>query len=362
MARAVETDPERFLARYANLPQSFGGRYVCSDLFKETFAPYRESPQSRGRYNAPVHNAAAVLASEQLRRLLVAGEPERDTVLLVTGIPGAGKTSAVLDGGEIPGHVRAVYEGQLADSATALAKVRQILEQGLKPVIYAIHTTPERALRNTLQRFTEMGRGASIETMAKIQGGLTQGLRRIQEQHGDTVALRIEDRRDFQHPTSLDGWSHLPVLESEGGYEHIRARLSAELERQRSAGLHDHAYHQALGREGRLPHPELSRTAPGGDEAHERRDRAQESRQEALLSAPHPEAAPNALDRLRRKADERALELAAEDPQVRPSLEDIGRQVEQERAAHNERQRQREVENEAERSSRDQDQDNGFEL
>jgi hypothetical protein len=74
------------------MEQSLGGRYVSADLFKETFEEYRASKDSRNRYNAPVHNSAAVLASEYLRRLISApGQRERDTVILLTGIPGAGR-------------------------------------------------------------------------------------------------------------------------------------------------------------------------------------------------------------------------------------------------------------------------------
>jgi len=38
VARQVERTPELYLARYCKDPRSMGGRYVNSDLFKETFA------------------------------------------------------------------------------------------------------------------------------------------------------------------------------------------------------------------------------------------------------------------------------------------------------------------------------------
>ena len=70
IARAIENDPEPFFARYLADPQSFEGRYVCSDLFKETFPEFSASNEARGRYNNPLHNSAAVLASEQFRRMV----------------------------------------------------------------------------------------------------------------------------------------------------------------------------------------------------------------------------------------------------------------------------------------------------
>ena len=98
---------------YVADPRSFGGRYIAADLFKETFAAYAESRESRNRYNAPVHNSAAVLSAEQFRRVLgQADDPACDTVVLLTGIPGAGKTSSVLAGGGLSPDTKAVFEGQ----------------------------------------------------------------------------------------------------------------------------------------------------------------------------------------------------------------------------------------------------------
>ena len=108
---------KKHIKRYCDDPRSFGGRYVAADLFKETFDQYAESKESRNLYNLPVHNAAAVLSAEQLRRLLAEGDPTRSRVVFLTGIPGAGKTSSVLVGSQatrsLPTHYRAIFEGQL---------------------------------------------------------------------------------------------------------------------------------------------------------------------------------------------------------------------------------------------------------
>ena len=95
VVRAVLADPERFLQRYLDHPDSHQGRYVSADLFKEMFDQFAESKEARGRYNAPVHNAAAVLSAEQFRRGLEKGRAEGTSVWFLTGIPGAGKTSRV---------------------------------------------------------------------------------------------------------------------------------------------------------------------------------------------------------------------------------------------------------------------------
>ena len=75
MARAVETDPEPFLAAYRVHPDTHGGRYVAADMMKEVFPEFSASREGRTTYNIPLHNSAAVLASEQFRRAVEGHEP-----------------------------------------------------------------------------------------------------------------------------------------------------------------------------------------------------------------------------------------------------------------------------------------------
>jgi hypothetical protein len=249
VAQAVERDPDGFLRRYLEDPRSMGGRFVNSDLMKETFEDYRRSKETRNRYNAPVHNAAAVLAAEQFRRAISdRSDLERDVALFLTGVPGAGKTTSVLVAGELPTHARVVYEGQLAIAAQAIEKIELALGAGLRPEITAVHLPAEQALRNTLRRFEMEGRGASIEAMASIQGRLTEGLAAVRERFGDAVKLRLFDRRGTMMAV-LSGWQHLPLLASEGSYDDIKRNLGEILERDYRAGrIGEEAYEQALGK------------------------------------------------------------------------------------------------------------------
>ncbi len=360
VAHAVETGADSFLDRYARLEQSHGGRYISADLFKETFEPYSRSKETRNRYNTPVHNAAAVLASEQLRRVLAQpAEPGREAVVLLTGIPGAGKTSAVIEhaevAGELPRHAHAVYEGQMADRQVAIEKVQEVIDAGFKPVIVAVHARPEQALENTLQRFDEVGRGAGIEVMARVQGDLPEGLEAVRERFGETVELRIIDRREFTEPTEWKGWEHLSVLRSEGNHEQIKQRLARHLERQRER-LTEAAWRQAAGL---APLPDR-RIDAGLDRGHEAsvpgRAAPQEDRQEALLSASPMSPATSALERLHARSEEIAARLAAEH-----QAERVREEGERQRALEGERS----LETQAGRERQEpliRDRDRGFEL
>ncbi len=247
--QSVQGNPERFIEQYKRDSRSFEGRYIAADLFKETFAEFSQSKDARNRYNAPVHNSAAVLSAELFRRALNDNShPERNTVVFLTGTPGAGKTSSVLSTGELPRSYLAVFEGQLSNPVTTQEKIQQVLDAGFKPVIIAVHVRPELALSNTLKRFDEEGRGASINVMSSIQGGLPASLGEAHKQFGSAVELNVIDHRDKMKPTTLTGWKNLPVLESEGNHDQIKQRLSNALEKLRRAGsISEPAYRQACG-------------------------------------------------------------------------------------------------------------------
>ena len=323
IARAIEADPEPFFARYLDNPQSFEGRYVCSDLFKETFPEFSASPAARARYNNPVHNSAAVLASEQFRRMVENNpHPEQDTVIFLTGVPGAGKTTAVLTNDRMDANTRVVYEGQLARPATVILKIQQVLDAGMTPLIVAVHTPSELALVNTLKRFEREGRGASIEAMASIQGGLPEGLAVIQEHFGDAVRFQLFDRRRGMNNTvQKEGWEYASKLLSEGDYEHIKHRLHAALEQHEATGTFSpDAIRQARGQATLARNQELS--APdGGQPQHAQPGRPQGQAQEAVGQGPQETARAESAQARAIEADQARLQSQATGERYQSALQ-----------------------------------------
>ncbi len=249
VARAVESDSDHFLAAYRLDARSFQGRYVNSDLMKEMFREYSASKEHRNRYNLPVHNTAAVLAAAQFRAAIDDDSvPGRTNALFLTGVPGAGKTTAVLaNRDQFPHDARIVYEGQLADPVHAVPKFEAALAHRLNVEIVAIHVSSEQALANTILRFEREGRGATIEALARIQGYLPSGLKQIQAHFDGEVRFTVVDKRDTI-VVEESGWKALPLLASEGSYEHIKRKLTERLESQYAAKLITRAaYDQAAG-------------------------------------------------------------------------------------------------------------------
>jgi hypothetical protein len=293
---AAIADPGKIISEYRQDPRSFDGRYVAADLFKEMFAEFRESPESRNRYNNAVHNSAAVLASALYTENLAAPrEAGRDAVYLLSGSPGAGKTSMVLKQNVLPADALMVYEGQLSNFDTSLDKIQKAITAGLRPHIIVVHARSEEALDNTLRRYYEEGRGSSIATIAQIQGGLPDSLQQLATQFGNALMLDIIDVRDRANPVQLRGFDNIDVLRSEGTNEHIQQRLQARIDELRDGNrISDGAYRQAAGQ---APGQRVAvdRERDPRHQGNEReRDRPQGSRQAAVLSAEGASPAPGA--------------------------------------------------------------------
>ena len=245
----AEKRTEQVLAAYQARPDTFGGRYVAADTFKELMPGFAESRESRSALNGAVHNAAAVLSAEQFRRLVSQPPTEdRDRVVFVTGIPGAGKSSSITSA--IADRAAVVFEGQLNNPRAGIEKIDQALRAGYKVDIVAVHVPPELALERTHSRFLDPnnGRGASINVMTDIQAGLPDGLRQIEQRFGQDVRLTVYDNTPGRQ-SATDGWAAIRNLEKEGNHDQIKQRLQSALEAGHTAGYYsDRFYQQAAGR------------------------------------------------------------------------------------------------------------------
>lgn len=232
----VETDPETLFKLYRKLPESLDGRYINSDLFKEIFPEYSSSPAHRTVFNVPVHNSAAVLANAFFHERVAAKDPQnRQHVLFITGIPGAGKSTAIQQNLLNLSDYKVIYEGQLSKFEQAKEKIDWCLQHGCDVTVYAFHQSPEKALQNTFARFNSLGRGASITAMSNIQGNLGDSIERLDRLYDKQAVFCVVDLRE-EDITPQCGKKGIQILKSEGDSDAIRKRLEAELEQWRNAG------------------------------------------------------------------------------------------------------------------------------
>lgn len=248
-------DKDKIIKDYSLHEKTFEGRYIASDMMKEMFSQYNQSPEHRNKHNNAVHNTAAALAAKHFNDTLDKPiENGRDTVVFLTGSPGAGKTSTVLNKGSLQDNVAVVFEGQLANAhqnPASMDKIQKALERGYKVEIVAVNPKPEQALENTFKRFYDSadGRGSSIATMARIQGNTYDGLKAVHDKFGDNVKLTIIDKPHGNNgQTKYVGWEHLDVLKSQGTEAQIKERLSTHLLKQYEIGaINNECFKQAAG-------------------------------------------------------------------------------------------------------------------
>jgi hypothetical protein len=249
IVKSVTANPDYFIGKYIKLPNSFGGKYVCADLFKEVFPEYNSSRETRGYFNTVVHNSAAVLASEQFRRLADKKATESMTIMFLTGVPGAGKTTSFLVAQKEMGDTSyAVFEGQLARPEPGIDKISLALGAGYNVSIYAVHVKSLTALDNTIKRFNKYGRGASVFGMAAIQGELPNGLQKINNTFENQLKLEIIDKREQANTKRLAGWNNIETLRSEGDKEQIKILLANKIEEyKKQKAITEACYRQAMG-------------------------------------------------------------------------------------------------------------------
>lgn len=236
---------DEVLREYCARSDTYGGRYVCADTMKELLPGYARSPASRNALHDAVHNSASVLAAEQFRRVVErAPTSESNVAVFVTGIPGAGKTTAVQS--VVAKNAAVVFEGPLKYPQAAFDKIERTLKAGLDVHIMAVHVSPEVALDRTNTRFLSPhdGRGAPIAYMAEIQGNLPQRLAQIREKFGDSVQLVVVDNTPRQEHVT-EGWkAGIAHLEKAGHHDEISQRLHTALDAGYREGRYSTEFYQ----------------------------------------------------------------------------------------------------------------------
>lgn len=215
------------IEKYKNLNESFDGRYVCSDLFKEIFPLYNADRKSRNLFIGGVHNSSACLANEQFQRL-AADDSITDCVFL-TGIPGAGKSffiQSLLEQGEFGKNI-AIFEGDINSLDTIRQKINVMQENNKKIHIIIVNPTIELAYRNSLKRLEVVGRGASKATIARIAAGIPGALQTLYNEFED-IDVGIYNKKTNTDIELFTGIDNIDILDH-GSYTDVLDELN-ELE------------------------------------------------------------------------------------------------------------------------------------
>ena len=216
---------EEYLQKYKNMPQSFGGRYICADLFKETFDIYSVNSETRNLYASSIHNSAAVLSNELFQRMAI--DPAISKCIFLTGIPGAGKSffvQSLIVNGELPKDTM-VFEGDINALETIKQKMQKVLDNHKKIYVIVLNPTLELAYRNMMERLHEIGRGASMHTMARIASGLKNSLKDLYSFFNGNIQIGIYNKFSNADIVIQEGIENINTLEDRS-YEEIKDELA----------------------------------------------------------------------------------------------------------------------------------------
>lgn len=206
---------------YKQLESSINGKYVCSDLFKETFPLYAESIESRKKLSEVIHNSAACLAGDYFNML--AADKSIDKCIFLAGVPGAGKSyliQSIALSGELDDKTM-IYEGDITTD-TIYEKIDKCVENGKELFFLIINPTLELARRNAIARHFEIGRGASSKTMARIMSKIPTALNNIIAKYD--IELGIFNKRTNYDIDYIIGTENIAIL-NHGTYEEILNKL-----------------------------------------------------------------------------------------------------------------------------------------
>lgn len=211
------------IQEYLKLPQSMNGRYICSDLFKETFTEYKKDLESRKKYASIVHNSSAVLANELFQSMV-----KNDNIhscIFLSGVPGGGKSFLIqsLNMANLIPNDTMIYEGDIT-SLTIFDKMKLVVQNNKTIEILIVNPTLELAMINAIKRSFEQGRGASCHTMARIISEIPNTIKKIFIDFPNHVSLGIYNKKTNFDIETLHGLENINLLEH-GSYEDVKEKL-----------------------------------------------------------------------------------------------------------------------------------------
>lgn len=199
-ADAVRAEPDEFLRRYDELPETRGGKVVNTDEARALWHEYDADNDSRSLNAKAVHEPSSWIAKAKWDQLLQK-PPEKGTVLLLGGGGGSGKTSSL--GDIAPGfesNYDAIYDTTLANQKKAVDAVQQAIDSGRTVVIsYTARAPIDSIIHGIIPRAAKKGRTVPLDIAAQAHRDAPNVVKALIERYAD------DDRVTFQFVDNTRG-------------------------------------------------------------------------------------------------------------------------------------------------------------
>lgn len=209
-ADALRAEPDEFLRRYDELPDTRGGKVVNTDEARALWHEYDADNDSRALNAKAVHEPSSWIAKAKWGQLL-AKPPETGRVLLLGGGGGSGKTSSL--GDIAPGYEKnydAIYDTTLANQKKAVDAVEQAIASGRTVVIsYTARAPLDSIIHGIIPRAAKKGRTVPLEIAAQAHRDAPNVVRALMERY------ESDDRVDFQFVDNTRGPGQARVVSIE---------------------------------------------------------------------------------------------------------------------------------------------------
>lgn len=213
---------------YKKLPASHNGMFINADLFKEIFTKYSNSPEARKKYDLSVHNSSAWLSQKLFEQMI--DDPSIKGCIFLTGVPGAGKTiyiQSLFNAGKVPkGYI--VYEGNICNIPTTSAKIQMLKDRGKEVLIQVLSADVDLAYENVLERESDCGRGATIQTIAYIISSIKPAILQLNEMFDIDeigVIFKYEDNQMDYGTNGIEDVKRMPDYNREWVVSYLKAKI-----------------------------------------------------------------------------------------------------------------------------------------
>jgi hypothetical protein len=218
-ADAVRAEPDEFLRRYDELPETRGGKVVNTDEARALWHEYDADNDSRSLNAKAVHEPSSWIAKAKWDQLL-AKPPETGRVLLLGGGGGSGKTSSL--GDIAPGYEKnydAIYDTTLANQKKAVDAVEQAVASGRTVVIsYTARAPLDSIINGIIPRAAKKGRTVPLEIAAQAHRDAPNVVKALVERYAedDRVVFQFVDNTRGPNEARLILRPDLPTFDYNG--------------------------------------------------------------------------------------------------------------------------------------------------